>query len=133
MITAIDTSVLLAIAKGEPEGSAWAEALIRARTEGELVVCDIVAAEFFAAILDRRKLQAFLHGLSIVYSPTTLDSAVLAGRIFRAYLRQGGPRQHLIPDFVVAAHATLQADRFAGLDRGYLRRYFPRLPQLMPG
>jgi predicted nucleic acid-binding protein len=38
----------------------------------------------------------------------------------------------LIPDFLIAAHASVQADRLAALDRGYLRTYFPDLRILSP-
>jgi predicted nucleic acid-binding protein len=34
----------------------------------------------------------------------------------------------LIPDFLIAAHAQLQAGRLIAADRGYLRAYFQDLP-----
>ena len=68
--------------------------------------------------------------LGIAYDPISTESAWLAGQTFLDYRRQKGTRDHLIPDFLIAAHASLQADRIAALDRGYLRRYFPKLPFL---
>jgi predicted nucleic acid-binding protein len=132
MITAIDTSVLIAIAKGEPDALRWVDLLAQARTEGELVICDVVAAEFFAVLLEERKFADSLAALGIVFSATALEAARLAGRIFKRYRRQGGPREHLIPDFLIGAHAQKQANRIAAIDRGFLRRYFPRLRILHP-
>src|SRR5256885_11500029 len=104
----------------------------RTRSAGDVVVCDVVAAEFFALLLDEAAFQRSLDGLGIAFSPTSLDSARLAGRIFRTYRSEGGPREHLVPDFLIGAHAQRQADRIAAVDRGYLRRYFPRLRILKP-
>jgi hypothetical protein len=132
MITAIDTSVLIAIAKGEPDAVLWVDLLASARTEGELVICDVVAAEFFAVLLDERKFADSLSTLGIVFSATSLEAARLAGRIFKTYRRQGGPREHLVPDFLIGAHAQRQAERIAAIDRGFMRRYFPRLQILQP-
>lgn len=132
MITAVDTSVLIAIAKGEANAGRWADLLAGAGAEGEVIVCDIVAAELFALFLDEEKFQRTLGGLGITFRPTSIEAAKLAGRIFRSYRSEGGPREHLIPDFLIGAHAQRQADRLAAIDRGYLRRYFPRLRLLMP-
>ena len=132
MITAVDTSVLIAIAKGEPEARRWTDLLAAARAEGDLVICEVVAAEFFALLLDEGKFQQSLSGLGIVFSAAALDAARLAGRIFRDYRRTGGPREHLIPDFLIGAHAQRQADQIAAIDRGYLRTYFPRLRIIKP-
>jgi len=130
--TAIDTSVLIAIAKGEDLASAWVDTLSDAAAQGELIVCDIVAAELFALLLDRRKFDRILRGLGIGFSPIDMRAAQMAGRIFRTYRKRGGPREHLIPDFLIGAHAMQQANAIAAVDRGYLRRYFPKLRILRP-
>ena len=119
--------MLIGIAKGEASAARWVDLLAAARAEGELVICDVVAAEFFALLMDEGKCQQSLNNLGITFGATSLDAARLAGRIFRAYRREGGPREHLVPDFLIGAHAQRQADRIAAIDRGYLRRYFPRL------
>jgi len=132
MITAVDTSVLIAIAKQESDANAWVEILAKANGEGDLVLCDVVAAEYFALLQSGDPFRESLVALGISFSATSLESAQLAGSIFKRYRREGGPREHLIADFLSGAHAQVQADRMAAIDRGYLRRYFPRLPLLKP-
>jgi hypothetical protein len=41
MITAVDTSVLIAIAKPESDAHFWIEILAEAQDEGDLVICDV--------------------------------------------------------------------------------------------
>lgn len=132
MITAIDTSVLIAIAKGEPSAEQWVDLLEETRAGGDLIIGEVVAAELFALLLDHEKFSATLSALGVDFVPTSLDAAQLAGRIFRQYRREGGPREHLVPDFLIGAHARRQADRIAAIDRGFLRRYFPGLRILHP-
>ena len=127
MITAVDTYVLIAIYRGEPDGRRWAERLADCRAEGPLCICDIVAAEFFAVVMDDPEYALILRQLGVGLIPCNFATARQAGRIFRRYRDQGGARHHLIPDFLIAAHAQIQADRLAALDRGYQRRYFSDL------
>ena len=132
MTTAVDTSVLISIAKGELNANAWINLLAGAHEGGDLVMCDVVAAEFFAVLINERAIRESLSALAISFSPVSLQSAQLAGAIFKQYRREGGPREHLIPDFLVAAHAQTQAHGIAAVDRGYLRRYFPSLRVIKP-
>jgi predicted nucleic acid-binding protein len=81
---------------------------------------------------DEASLTAFLGQLSIAYSPIAPAAVHLAGLIFKHYRQAGGPRQYLVPDFVIAAHAQTQANRIAVIDRGYLRKGFPHLTLLTP-
>jgi predicted nucleic acid-binding protein len=132
MITAIDTSVLLALAKPEPDAADWLGLLERQREDGELIVCEIVAAEYYALIMNEEKFRESFRDLGLAYTPCAIHSATLAGEIFRQYRMQGGPREHLIPDFLIGAHALKQADRLAAKDRGYYRKYFPKLTVIHP-
>lgn len=68
--------------------------------------------------------QAALHVFDVRHSALSEEAAHLAGRIFREYRKEGGPRTTILPDFLVAAHAALQPGSMATEDRGYLRACF---------
>ena len=132
MRTAIDTSVILAIWGKEPGFERWERALKLATEEGELCICPVVFSEISPGSDSAPVLLAALCSLAIFYDEINPDSARLAGLIHRRYRQEGGPREHLIPDFLIAAHAQEQCARLAAIDRGYLRRYFPSLTLVDP-
>lgn len=132
MVTAVDSSVLIAIGKSETDDLHWLELLEKQRTEGRLIVCDVVVAETAAMFDNPRNIVAFLKDLQIEYEGIGPEAAIHAGDMFKSYRRVGGPRHHLIPDFLIGAHALHQSDQLAAADRGYLRRYFPKLKVITP-
>lgn len=132
MITALDSSVLWAIIKNEPGRESWLKSLIQAASEGPLIICPIAFAELAPSTSDAPSLTHFLGQLAISYSEITPNTAHHAGATFKRYRQAGGPRENLIPDFLIAAHAQVQANRLAAIDRGYLRNWFPDLQLLLP-
>lgn len=132
MITAVDTAALIAIVQGEADAEAWVNVLARARSHGALWIGEVVAAEFYAVVLDEEVFRSSLSDLGIGFVQSSRRAACRAGEIFRAYRNEGGPRHNLIPDFLIAAQAEIDCDQLATRDRGYLRRYFPRLTLVAP-
>lgn len=132
MRTAIDSSVLLCILRCQDGWESWRAALSRAIEEGTLLICPVAFAECSLGYSSAAEALAKFESLGILYDDFSSQSAYLAGKVFLRYRREGGPRHHLIPDFLIASHASLQADRLAAIDRGYLRTYFPRLRLLTP-
>ena len=132
MRTALDSSVLILLSQKQPGWEAWRKLLELASTEGQLIISPIAFAEYSISYPTATSAQNDLERLRVTYDPIAPAAAYLAGQIFLRYRRKGGPRQHLIPDFLIAAHASVQADRLAALDRGYLRTYFPSLAILAP-
>ena len=129
---AVDTSVLLAIFKGEPKGEHWLECLQSTAETATLLASSVVFAEIRSFFPSDDACRKTLRSIHLRHSPLSEEASLLAGKLFRAYRHQGGPRKTILPDFLVAAHAATQADLLATEDRGYLRRYFPALRLLTP-
>jgi len=133
--TAIDSSVILSIYKAEPAGMLWLEKLISLRKNSRLVACEIVIAETRPALPSDEEHRQQLEKLGVGFLPVSFEAACRAGQIHQAYRAAGGKRDRLVADFLVGAHALLQADQLATDDDGFMRKYFGhlKLVNLEPG
>lgn len=133
MRTAVDSSVLLDVFLGaEPYVGSSQDALRDCIAKGSLVAGEVVWAEVRAHFRDDHQFREAMDTLGIAYESSSADAAGEAGRVWARYRERGGKREHLIPDFLVAAHALVHAGILLTRDRGFSRRYFPKLKILDP-
>ena len=128
MITAVDTNVLLDVFLPShdhgPQSRDW---LRHAYEAGAIILCDIVYAELVPAFADRASLDGALQRMGITLSQFDSATAYEAGLRWKLYRAAGGPRNRIIADFLIGAHAAATADNFLTRDRGFFSNYFPEL------
>lgn len=134
MRTAVDTNVISALWSGEPAASRVAARLEQAHAQGGVVISAPVYAELLAhPSATAHFVNNFLADTGIVVD-FDLDEPVWrrAAGSFALYahrrrLSQGGSPKRLLADFIIAAHALLQADRLMTLDAKRYKQDFPKL------
>jgi hypothetical protein len=110
-----------------------------------------VYAELAALLTNARELDAFIQAVGVKVESFSKQTLQRAGEAWYTYTerrpkklvcpgcgtetkvtcpacgRKTGVRQHILTDFLVGAHATVQAERLLSHDRDFIRRYFPSL------
>ena len=128
MITAVDTNVLLDVFIPDDEfGLQSRDWLSAAYDAGAVVVCDIAYAELAPYFADRVSLDGALQEIGAMVTPIDSSIAYEAGLRWKMYRASGGPRERIITDFLIGAHAMVSADAFLTRDRGFFSTYFPEL------
>lgn len=132
MITAVDTNVLLDVFFPDPTfGPLSKESLRAASGEGALIICEAAYAEVAGLFSEKSDLDAFLRETGIRLSPSTPETLFKAGHLWRkANLNRphsSSPARRLLADFLIGAHALLQAERLLTRDKGFYRSAFTGL------
>jgi predicted nucleic acid-binding protein len=138
MRTALDTNIISALWSNEPPANAISDALCEAKESGAVLMCGVVYAELLAYPGATKTFIENFCSKTGVMSDFKLQDAVWteAGKRFAAYANRrrkamgAGPKR-LLADFLIGAHATLQADRLMTLDASRYKQDFPDL-QIYP-
>jgi predicted nucleic acid-binding protein len=135
--TAIDSNVFSAIWSSEATAPKVISKLGEARQEGALLISPFVFAELHAY---PGATEAFIRGFlaaTDVVVDTRLDERVWSetGRRFARYAARrrqtsGTAPKRLLADFLIGAHALVQADRLMTLDPRRYSQDFPEVPLL---
>ncbi|MBU2512362.1 type II toxin-antitoxin system VapC family toxin [bacterium] len=125
MITFVDSSVLLDVFLPDPKfGPDSANSLDQSYNEGSLIINEIIYAELSPQFPSKQLLDNSLRTLGIRIVSFDLETAYLAGTLWKEYRDSGGKRNRIMPDFLIGTHAQKVSDRLLTRDCGFYRKYF---------
>jgi predicted nucleic acid-binding protein len=134
MITAVDSNVLIDVIGYPNEFTAvCVEALDVALKSGALIICSIIASETAAWFDSGEQLKATYARMQIELVPFDWEDLYRAGQTYVRYRKRSRkPKERMLADFLIAAHALAHGDALLTRDRGYYKTYFPKLKLVTP-
>jgi predicted nucleic acid-binding protein len=129
----LDSSVVIDLTNPGSEWHEWCtSAANAARAEGRVILSPMVIAELARGYDSLAALDDAISPREFVREQLPWEASFLAGSIFAEYRRRGGPRESLLPDFFIGAHAAVMGYRLITRDPRRVRRYFPAVDIVAP-
>ena len=128
----VDSNVAIDALDPDSSFHAWAQDGLADALGAGAFFNHIVVAELAARAISVEELGRMLNVLQIPVEPLTDEVAFRAGQAFKAWIRNGGRRGALLPDFVIGAHASVTNSRVLTRDPRRFRSYFPELDLILP-
>lgn len=133
MTTFVDTSVLIPLFEPGSEHHEWCrEQLTAAAAGGPVVVSDIVYAEVSVGMPGKEETDKALASFALSRRGYSDEVLFRAGRAFLEYRANKGPRESLLPDFLIGALAEIEGEPLLTRDPAKVRTYFPNVALIQP-
>jgi hypothetical protein len=128
----VDTNVILDVLTKHAEWGAKSELALRGLTTGEGIVGPIVYAELAVGYEDSAQLDADIKKMGLAYEGIDQRGLFVAGQAYADYRKRGGPRQSILPDFLIGAQAQVLGCRILTRDLRRFRTAFPDIQLVEP-
>lgn len=127
----LDSNVLIDLVL-DSAWAGWVSGRMEEHAEEPFFVNQLVYAELSSAFTSATELDELFDGLGISRADLPWEAAWDAGRAFLRYRRAGGPKEAVLPDFYIGAHAASAGMTLMTRDARLYRTYFPQLPLIAP-
>lgn len=129
----VDTNVLVDVIDDDSAWFEWSARQLRMqRRVHELLVNPVIYAELSPNFASRQNLDAQIEGMELGFRDLPKSALYIAGMAHRHYRQAGGPRESILADFLIGAHAAVLGCGILTRDVRRYRRYFPRVPLVAP-
>ncbi len=129
----VDTNIILDIATRDSVWFEWSRtALETAAMHGPITTNLIVVAELYSRKENAATIERLLLGLQIEIAELSEPMARRAGAAHSVYRENRGQNQHILADFLIGAHASIERIPLITRDARRFRTYFPEIDLITP-
>ena len=130
--TVVDSTVLLDVFTEDATWLEWSQTeLTAAAQRGTIVLNAVVLAEIAPRFSRVEALRDALPSMAVV-EEIPLAASFLAGHAHANYRRAGGPREAILPDFLIGAHAAVTGRPLLTRDPRRVASYIPGAALITP-
>jgi predicted nucleic acid-binding protein len=129
----VDSNVLIDILNPDnPEAEQVTDAFVRLSVDHSMRINLVVFAETCSRFVALEEAQRTMDRLGLEMADLSRLDAFRAGTAFREYRRKGGPRQSILPDFLIGGQAANMGWPILTRDPKRFASYFPEVELIDP-